>query len=272
MTCLQVNGGPEVVASVNGVVTELLLDTENLVELGETLRSSWRTSLDLTSSQTDDNVSNGDIFSLTRAMGDHYTPAGTESVLSSLDGFGNGTDLVNLEEEGVARLELDGLLDELGVGDGQVVTNNLEVGGLEEVGPGLPVVLSEGVLNADNRVLLSQGLVQLGELLVCKPLALVAVGVLEVKVVLLLIGLVELAGCNIHGDLDLASVASLLDGLGDEVERLLGGLNVRGNTTLVTDVSGGLAVGLLGEGLELLVNFGTLTHSLRECGSLTAAG
>jgi hypothetical protein len=270
ITCLQVNSSAEVVSSVDGVVTELLLDTEDLVELGKTLRSGRSTGLDLSSAETNDDVSNGDIFSLTRAVRDHDTPSGTKGVLSSLDSLSDGTNLVDLEQKCVAGLELDGLLDELGVGDSQVITDNLEVGSLVEVRPCLPIILSEGVLNADNGVLLGQRLVELSELLVCEPLALVAVGVLEVHVVLLLLGLVEFAGSDIHGNLDLASVASLLDGVGDEVKGLLWSLNIGSNTTLVTDVSGRLSVPLLGEALELLVDLGTLAHGLGESGGFSA--
>ena len=199
-------------------------------------------------------------------MGDHDTPVVGVGVLGGLDGLGESTNLVDLEQESVARLELDGLLDAQRVGDSQVITDDLEVGGLVEVAPGLPVVLSEGVLNADNGVLGSQGLVEVSQLLVGEPLGLVAVGVLEVQVVLLLLDLVELAGGNIHGDVDLAGVTSLLDGLGDQVQSLLGSLNIGSDTTLVTDVTSGLAVLLLGKGLELLVDLSTLAETLGEGG------
>ena len=46
---------------------------------------------------------------------------GSKSVLGGLDRLGDGADLVDLEQQSVARLELNGLLDELGVGDGQIV-------------------------------------------------------------------------------------------------------------------------------------------------------
>jgi len=200
-------------------------------------------------------------------VGDHDAPVVGVGVLSSLDGLSESTDLVNLEQEGVARLELNGLLNAQGVGDSQVITNDLEVGGLVEVAPGLPVVLSEGVLDGDNGVLLGQGLVHVGELLVGDPLGGVAVGVLEVKVVLLDIGLVELTGGNVHGDGNLAGVTGFGDGLGDQVQSLLGGLNIGGDTTLVTDVTGGLTVLLLGESLELLVDLSTLAETLGEGGS-----
>lgn len=119
---LHVDRGAELGTGVDGTAAELLLDTEDLVELGETLRSGGSTSLDLTGTETDNDVSNGDILGLTRAVRNHDTPAGTEGVLGSLDGLSDGTDLVDLEEEGVASLGLDGLLDESGVGDSQVIT------------------------------------------------------------------------------------------------------------------------------------------------------
>lgn len=261
---LEVDSSAEVLAGVDGVGTELLLDTEDLVELGKTLGTGRGTGLDLTGTETDSDVSNGDILGLTGAVGNHDTPVVGVGVLSGLDGLGQGTDLVDLQQKGVARLELDGLLDAEGVGDSQVITDNLEVGGLVEVRPGLPVVLSEGVLDGDDGVLGSKGLVKVGKLLVGEPLGGVGLGVLEVEVVLLLLDLVELAGGNVHGDLDLAGVASLLNGISDEVKGLLSGLNIGSDTTLVTDVTSGLAVLLLGERLELLVDLGTLAESLGE--------
>lgn len=53
----------------------LFLDAEDLVELGETLRSGRCTSLDLPASETDDNVGDGNVLGLTRSVGDHHAPA-----------------------------------------------------------------------------------------------------------------------------------------------------------------------------------------------------
>ena len=55
-------------------------------------------------------------------MRDHDTPAGGVSVLGSLDGLGDGTNLVDLEEKSIACLGLDGLLDKGRVGDSQIIT------------------------------------------------------------------------------------------------------------------------------------------------------
>lgn len=269
---LQVNRGAELVARVDGKLTKLLFNAENLVELGQALRTGRGTSLDLTGTDTDGNVSNGDIFGLARSVRDHDTPAIGVGVLGSLDRLGQCADLVDLEEEGIAGLELNGLLDADGVGDGQVITDNLDVLGLVKVAPGLPVILSKGVLNADNGVLLAEVGVHGGKLLVGDPLGGVALGVLEVKVVLLLLLLVEFAGGNIHGNVHLASVASLLNGIGDELKGLISGLDIGGNTTLITNVASGLAVLLLGQSLELLVNLRALAKGLGEAGSSTTRG
>lgn len=75
----------ELVPGVDGLGTQLLLDTEDLVKFGKTLRPSGGTSLDLTSPQTNNNVGNGNILSLPRTVGDHDTPASGVGVFGSLD-------------------------------------------------------------------------------------------------------------------------------------------------------------------------------------------
>ena len=104
------------------------------------------------------------------------------------------------------------------------------------MGPRLPVVLVEGVLDRDDGVLRDVREVEVGELDTRDPLRWVGVGVLEVKVVLAL--LVELGGSDIESDLDAALVAGLLDGLSQELEGLLGARDVRSESSLITDVDG----------------------------------
>lgn len=55
-------------------------------------------------------------------MGDHDTPTSSECVLRSLNSFRDGTNLVNLEKQGIASVGVNGLLDELGVGDSKIIT------------------------------------------------------------------------------------------------------------------------------------------------------
>lgn len=89
-------------------------------------------------------------------------------------------------------------------------------------------------LQTHNWVLLDEAKVDIGKLLTGDPVLRVRVGVLEVEVVLAV--LVELGRGNVEGDVDAALVASLLDGLAEDLEGLVSGLDVGSETTLVTDV------------------------------------
>lgn len=88
---------------------------------------------------------------------------------------------------------------------------------------------------------------------------------LEVKIVLAV--LEEFRRSNVKTNLDLASVTSLLDGLGKEVQGLLSTGDIGGETTLVTDV-GGVNTVLLGDDLlQGVVGLRTHLHGLSEAGS-----
>ena len=141
--------------------------------------SCTRLGTNLPSLETDGEVGNVHRLSLSGSVRGHNTPTVGLRELDSLDGLGDGTDLVDLQEQGVARLLLDGSLDSLRVGDGQVITNDLDLGRLVEVGPSLPVVLGEWVLDGADVVLFAVAVVELGELLTSEPLGRVRVGVLE---------------------------------------------------------------------------------------------
>jgi hypothetical protein len=149
----------EVFTGVDSLVTQFFFDSQQLVQLSQSFGSSWSTSLDLTSSQTDNQVSNESVFSFTRSVGNHNTPVGSERVLSSLDGFRQGTDLVNLQQQSVSSLLFDGGSNSSWVGDSQVISNNLDTSGLEEVRLSFPVIFSKWIFDGDNWVSLHQGVV-----------------------------------------------------------------------------------------------------------------
>jgi hypothetical protein len=202
------------------------LQTQLTVVLGDTLTPARSTGLDLSGPQSDRHVGNVGGASLTRSVRLHDTPRSALGELNTvqmetrefsilvnslrrsrhhlrLDGLADGSDLVDLQQQTVASLLLDGGLDPLGVGDGQVVTDNLDLGVLGHVGPSLPVVLVEGVLmnntvstllcldqmrriiqtylDGDDGVLLDEASVKLSELNTGQPLGLVRVGVLEAE-------------------------------------------------------------------------------------------
>ncbi|GBE58766.1 phosphopyruvate hydratase, putative [Babesia ovata] len=258
-----VSAGAESSASIAGTGTKLLLNADQLVVLGVALAAAWGTSFDLASAEGDDKVGNEGVLSLAGPVGNHHTPAVGVTQKAGVDGLGDRSDLVHLQQKSVASLLGEGGLDTLGVGDKQVVTNNLhsraDLGRQHLVR--LPVVLVEGVLNGDNGVLLAKLLVvgdHFGARLQARLLA------LETQVVGARFLDVELGSSDIHGNLDLAIKAGLLDGLNQQVEGLLGGLDVRGETTLVTHVGRILAVLGVDDLLQVVVDFATHADGLPE--------
>jgi len=83
------------------------------------------------------------------------------------------------------------------------------------VGPCLPVILVEWVLDRDNGVLLNVTDVEVREIHASNPLGRIRIRVLEVKIVLSF--LVKLGRSNVECDLDLAFIASVLDSLRGEL-------------------------------------------------------
>src|SRR5712692_4284270 len=88
-------------------------------------------------------------------MADDRGPAGALGDVDGLEGLGEGADLVELDEDAVARAGGDGPPDALRVGHEQIVADDLaavaEPG--HEGGPAVPVVLGETVFERADRVL-----------------------------------------------------------------------------------------------------------------------
>jgi hypothetical protein len=104
------------------------------------------------------------------------------------------------------------------------------------VGPGIPIILVEGVLDRNDRVLLNVAEVEIGKLNASDPLAWIRVGVLEIQIVFTL--LVKFRGSDVQSNLDLALITGFLDSLGQELERFFSTRNVGSEATLVTDIDG----------------------------------
>jgi hypothetical protein len=162
------------------------------------------------------------------------------------------------------------------------ITDNLDLATSGELGPRLPVVLVEGVLDGNDGVLGDQVVVVLTELFTSQPLGGVRVGVLragnqqksptlqmethlEVEIVLAV--LVEFGRSDVQSDGDLALVTGGLDGFNQKLERVLGTLDGRSETTLVSDSGVGQTVLLLDDTLQGVVDLGTHLHGLGEAGS-----
>jgi hypothetical protein len=104
----------------------------------------------LTSTDPNDEIGDESILRFAGTMGDHDAPACGVGVCSGLEGFGDGSNLVDFEEEGVTGLLLDGFLDADGVGDGEIVADDLVVVFAGKVGPSLPIILIKWIFNTAN--------------------------------------------------------------------------------------------------------------------------
>lgn len=134
-------------------VAEFFFNADELVVLASAFTTARSTSLDLTTTETNDEVSDVDVFSFTRAVRDHDGPATSLAGLGGFNSFGDGADLVDLQQERVAALLFESDGDTVDVGDGKIITDDLcsltfELAG--ERGPGFEVVLFEGILNGDD--------------------------------------------------------------------------------------------------------------------------
>mmetsp|Transcript_18383 Transcript_18383/g.47316 ORF Transcript_18383/g.47316 Transcript_18383/m.47316 type:complete len:211 (+) Transcript_18383:255-887(+) len=178
---------------IHGLVAELLLDAHELVVLGVALGTAGRAGLDLTGAQADDKVGNEGVLGLAGAVRGHDAPATLLAELHRIDGLSHGADLVDLQQQRVARAHLQSLLDARWVGDEEVVAHDLDLGAnrVHHRLVRVPVVLVEGILDGHQRVLRDPGLVILNQLRRRLLHLWRAVRVLEVQVVELRLRVVE---------------------------------------------------------------------------------
>mmetsp|Transcript_14093 Transcript_14093/g.37517 ORF Transcript_14093/g.37517 Transcript_14093/m.37517 type:complete len:501 (-) Transcript_14093:189-1691(-) len=256
-------------AGVDALVAELLLDAHELVVLRIAIRAARRSRLDLTRAQADGQVRDGRVLSLARAVRAHHAPAVLLAKLDCINGLRDSADLVDLQQEGIASLIVDGLLHARDVSHRQVIADHLsgsaDTGG--EGGPARPVVLVEGILDGDQRVVRGQLRVEVGELCArhLQLRRLLGLGVPRAQVVAIHPLDLELRGGDIHADLANILVTGLLDGLHNELHALLR-VARRGEAALVADERRVAAVLLLDDALQGVVALTSHTHRLLEGG------
>jgi len=110
------------------VLAQLFFDTEELVILSDAVGAAEGTSLDLASVEGHSDVRNRRIFCFAGAVGDDGGVASALGHGHGVEGLGERTDLVHLHEDRVSGFSLDPAREELGVGDEEVVADELGVG------------------------------------------------------------------------------------------------------------------------------------------------
>ena len=184
-------------------------------------------------------------------MGDHDTPSGFLGHVASLNGLSHGTNLVNLEQEGIAQLLVDSCLDSLRVGNKEIVSNNLNTitKSLSHLNVGAEVVLVEWIFNRLDWVAGRQVVVDVQESVWAHHS--VVLSCLHGKIVGVCLGVVELRGGDVEANVNLTSVSTVLDRLHDDLEGLVLISYLWGSeATLITNVGGTLSELLLQESGE----------------------
>merc|ERR1711931_246804 len=110
------------------IFSKFLFNPEQLVVFCQPLRSTRSTSLDLSSTQSYNKISNKSIFCFSTTMTDHHTPAIGLCKVASFNGLCNGSNLVDLQKKAVASFLLNCRLDPFWVSNCQIISNNLDVG------------------------------------------------------------------------------------------------------------------------------------------------
>ena len=144
----------DALVAVDSQVTELFFDAEELVVLSHTVGTAERTGLDLTRVRSHSDVSDGSIFRFARAVRSNGGEAVTVSHIDRVKRFGERTDLVDLDQDGVTAAFSDTTTEVLYIRHEEVVTDelNLLTELVGELLPAFPVVLSPTVLKRIKRI------------------------------------------------------------------------------------------------------------------------
>ena len=191
------------------------------------------------------------------------------STLCHLDGLqclGQGTNLVDLDEDGVAQSTGDAIGQALGVRDKEVITDELHLAAksIREHLPALEVILSHAIFNRDDWIVRREVCPESHHFIT----RLHDVGLPEVVATLcalMLCFFVELSRCRVHCNLDLVTrgVASLCNRFHDDIQSFLVALEV---WCIATFISNRRAVALaLKHRLQCVEDFRSPAQAFGKC-------
>jgi hypothetical protein len=120
LLCLQ--GFPTCIA---GFRAQFRFDAQELIVFRNTVRAGGCSSFDLPGVQSNCEVRDGGVFRLARAVRGDSAPSRPVTEIHSFDGLAQRTDLVDLHQQRIRSIFLDGAADAFGVGDEQIITDDL---------------------------------------------------------------------------------------------------------------------------------------------------
>ena len=107
----------ELLDAEDGVIAQLFLDAEELVVFCDPVGAAHGAGLDLAAVGGDGEVGDGAVLCFTGAVAEDGGVAVFLGEFDGVEGLGEGTDLVHLDEDRVGDAELDALGEEIDVGD-----------------------------------------------------------------------------------------------------------------------------------------------------------
>src|SRR5438094_47495 len=241
-------------AAIDGSGAEFLLDSPQLVVLGDAVASCRRAGFDLARFVRDCKVGDGRVLGFPGTVRHHHAVAARPGQGECLDGLRDRPDLVDLDEDRVGGLPVDALAKALRARDEEVVSDELDaVAELRgQPSPAVPVVLGQRVLERDDRVAPGELRPERGHFVAAQLATLEAVGAVTE----------DLARRRIELDGDAVAMPRAVGGLEDRHDRRLARSEVRREAALVADA--GLEAAIVEHPLERVVDLGAHAQRLGE--------
>jgi len=132
-------------------IPQLFLDPQQLVVLGYAVGAGGAACLDLARTGRNREVGDESVFGFAGAVGDDAGVSVAAGEVDGVEGFADGADLVDFDQNAVGDVLVDSLLQEFDVGDEEVVADQLDFVAefFGQVRPAVPVVLGKAVLERD---------------------------------------------------------------------------------------------------------------------------
>ena len=137
-----------------------------MVVFGDAVGAGGAAGFDLAGAGAYGEVGDEGVFGFAGAVADDGGVAEAAAELDGIEGLGDGADLVDLDEDRVGDFFLDSVAQAEGVGDEEVVADELDFVAKDfgEMLPAGPVVFGEAVFDADDGVLVDPVLPEGGHL------------------------------------------------------------------------------------------------------------
>ena len=248
-------------AEVFRALAKFFFDAQELVVLGDAVGTGDGAGLDLSGAGAHGKVGDEGVFGFAGAVGDDRRVTVAARNLDSFERLGDRTDLIHLDEYGVAYTLLDALAEAAGIGDEEVVADELAAVAdlVGEDLPTVPVVFGKAVFNRDDGILANPVGPESRHL---RGGLLALVGLLEDVFAGFLVEEFAAGGVEREYDVLTRFVACECDGFEDDVDGFDVGLERRGKAAFIAN--GGVVALLLEHALEGVEDFGTPAQGFGE--------